>query len=230
MLILVDFDNLHNSIIKHGIVHTIGKIISKIDPSDLALERHVKIRLYGGWYLQNNITTKAQLLSADISNNFPNAFLLSDSSTNVIVNCEIAYSILADPTNHLFDTYRQKGIPLGLKAHHPSSCNCTNANCPIVTTYDFLANKKCGACNTISPEDIFYRGEQKLVDTMITSDLLFSNSLTSIAIVSSDDDFWPGIKTSLVQGKKVIHLHTRNRLMPSSYTSTTTTNYYQRQL
>ena len=232
MIILVDYDNIGTEISRLGIVHLVNRIVSKIDPTDVDNNLRIKIRLYGGWYLNNNITHQAQVLSADISENFPNTALLSDNTTNVIVNCEMAYSILADPSNHLFSTFRPRGIPWGLKAHNPiTSCGCTNANCPIVATHHFLKNNVCGVCNTIKPEDVFYRGEQKLVDTMLTSDLIFSsNQHANLGVVSSDDDFWPGIKTTLTNGKKVIQFHTRNRIMPSSYTRTTSSNYIQKQL
>lgn len=231
MIILVDYDNIDKSILRHGISHVASRIVSKLDPADVDSNRHIAIRLYGGWYENTRFTHKAQLLSADIIASFPNTALLSDSFTTVIVNCEMAYSILADPTNHLFSTYRPRGIPMGLNAKHPSSCGCTTANCPLVATHNFLRNNICTVCNSIRPEDIFYRGEQKLVDTMLTSDLIFSsNQSANLGVVSSDDDFWPGIKTTLANGKKIIQLHTRNRNTPSFYTRTTTSNYIQKQL
>jgi len=231
MIILVDYDNIDKNILRHGILHLINRIVSKIDLLEIDSGRHVNIRLYGGWYEYNRFTQRAQNISADIAANLPSVALLSDNLTSVIVNCEMAYSILADPTNHLFDTYRQRGIPLGLKAKHPSSCNCSTPNCPVIATYNFLNNNVCTTCNIIKPEDIFYKGEQKLVDTMLTSDLIFSsNQPLNLGIVSSDDDFWPGIKTTLTYGKKIIQLHTRNRNTPIFYTGTTNSNYIQRQL
>lgn len=231
MIILVDYDNIDNNITRHGITNVINRIISKIDPSDVDISRRITVRLYGGWYEENRATQKAQTLNADISANYPNTAILSDSSTSVIINCEIAYSILADPTNHLFSTFRIKGIPSGLKASHPSSCGCSSTNCPIEIIHLFLKNGKCPNCNTVKPSHIFYRGEQKLVDTMLTSDLIFSaQSPVNLVVVSSDDDFWPGIKTTLSSGKKVIHIHTRARATPTDYTRTTKTNYIQKQL
>lgn len=215
-----------------GIVHVVNRIASKIDPIEVDSSHRITIRLYGGWYLNNNFTHQAQILSADISANFPNTALLSDSTTSVIISCEMAYSILADPTNHLFSTFRPRGMPPGLKAHNPTTnCGCTNASCPIIATHNFLVNRICQVCNSIKPEDVFYRGEQKLVDTMLTSDLIFSSTQSvNLGVVSSDDDFWPGIKTTLVNGKRVIQLHTRSRTTPSFYTQTTHSNYIQKQL
>ena len=231
MIILVDYDNIEYNILRLGISYVVNRIVSKIDPSEVDSKRRITIRLYGGWYEQNRFTQKAQNLSADVAANYPNTALLSDNSTSVIVNCEMAYSILADPTNHLFSTFRPRGIPSGLNAKHPASCGCTTPNCPIVAIHNFIRNNSCPLCNTIRPEDIFYRGEQKLVDTMLTSDLIFSsNQSVNLGVVSSDDDFWPGIKTTLANGKTVIQLHTRTRNTPSAYTKTTSSNYIQKLL
>jgi len=231
-MILVDYDNIEKSTLRHGVVHVVNRIVSKIDPTEVDSSHRITIRLYGGWYLNNSFTHKAQLISSDILANFPNTAMLSDGTTNVVVNCEMAYSILADPTNHLFSTFRPRGFPNGLGAKNPIvDCGCTNTNCPIIAVHDFLVNNVCGTCKTIKPEDVYYRGEQKLVDTMLTCDLIFSsNQPANLGVVSSDDDFWPGIKTTLINGKKVIQLHTRKHSMPSSYTRTTRSNYIQKQL
>lgn len=231
MIILVDYDNIDRNVSIHGISHVVNKILSKIDIAETTGNKRINIRLYGGWYEQNHFTTRAQNLSADISVTFPNVALLSDNITPVIVNCEMAYSILADPNNHLFNTFRSRGVPSGLKAKHPNSCGCTTLNCPLMAFYDFINNNRCSVCNTIKPEDLLYRGEQKLVDTMLTSDLIYlSNQSLNIGIVSSDDDFWPGIKTTLTNGKKIIQIHTKNRPTPHYYTRTTNNNYTQKYL
>ena len=231
MIVLVDYDNVAAADTRRGLVHVIAKITSKISPSELNGGRHLRIRLYGGWYERSMFTTRAQNISADVSANFPNTSLLSDNSTSVIVNCEMAYSMLADPMHHLLHTYRSRGIPSGLKARHPNQCSCHNANCPIVSTYQFVRNNVCGACNTVRPEQVFFRGEQKLVDTMLTSDLIFlSMQQTTIGLVSSDDDFWPGIKTSLINGSRIIQLHTKSHTTPTFYTQNTGTSFIQKHL
>lgn len=232
MIIFVDYDNIDRIIVQHGVTHVVNRILSKIDPQEISNNKRVRIRFYGGWYEQNRFTTRAQVLSTSIINSYPNVGVLSDNLTKVIVQCEMAYSILADPTNHLFNTYRSRGIPSGLKVKHPSSCGCLNTNCGLISTFDFVSNNICQQCGVLKPKDLFFRGEQKLIDTMLTSDIIFSSTqnATIIVVVSSDDDFWPGIKTTLVNGKKVIHLHTRSRMTPPSYTRTTNSNYIQKTL
>lgn len=231
MIILVDYDNIESNLTRLGIQYTATKIVSKINPNEVTSGNHILIRLYGGWYEISRFTHKAQNLSSDISAIFPMVLTLSDNNTTVIVNCEMAYSLLADPTNHLLYTFRPRGMPEGLKARPPIRCGCTDPTCPLIAVYDFINNDGCSKCNIIKPKDIFYRGEQKLVDTMLTSDLIYlSNQPNNLCIVSSDDDFWPGIITTLMYGKKIIHLHTRTRTTPTHYSRNAGTNYIQKNL
>ncbi len=55
---------------------------------------------------------------------------------------------------------------------------------------------------------VFYRSEQKLVDSMITVDLIHfaMNKSESLVLVSGDDDMWPGIRYALLQDASIIHL------------------------
>jgi uncharacterized LabA/DUF88 family protein len=231
MFIFIDYDNIDFTITRLGVHHIISKIISRIDPREVSSGNRVLARLYGGWYENNNFTRRAQILSTDIRSSFPSVLTLSDNTTQVIVNCELAFSMLADPTNHLFHTYRPRGIPEGLKVLHPKTVGCNDPKCPLVTTYDFITNDVCNLCGNIRPRDLFYRGEQKLVDTMLTSDLIYSvNQPSNLCIVSSDDDFWPGIITTLNMGKRVVQLHTRNRQTPGFYTRNAGNNYIQKLL
>lgn len=70
----------------------------------------------------------------------------------------------------------------------------------------------------IHPSDLVYKPSQKLVDTMLTADLIHyaSTGTKRLAIVSSDDDLWPGIASACQLGSTVIHIHTfaRHRVFP----------------
>jgi hypothetical protein len=233
MIVLVDYDNIEKPMIRLGVSHVVNSIISKINPTDVGTgNRHVTIRFYGGWYENNRFTNRAQALSLDIARDFPATSYLADKTTAVIVKCELAYSLLADPGNHLFHTFRSKGVPDGLKAEHPGLCGCTQHLCPIIETYNFVSNGRCSKCGTVSPKDIFYRGEQKLVDTMLTSDLIFSSKVSNrLCVVSSDDDFWPGIVTTLKSGSNIVHIHTKaGRRTPTFYSKSAGSAYTERNL
>jgi hypothetical protein len=57
--------------------------------------------------------------------------------------------------------------------------------------------------------DLLSRPEQKMVDTLLVTDLVYL-SLTeksAIAVISNDDDMWPGIRQALLNGSTIIHVH-----------------------
>jgi uncharacterized LabA/DUF88 family protein len=70
-------------------------------------------------------------------------------------------------------------------------------------------------------EQLIYKSEQKLVDTMLAADLIYLclQRDRKVAVVSSDDDMWPAIKTVLNLGMTVLHVHTSaGRRTPQFYT------------
>ena len=68
--------------------------------------------------------------------------------------------------------------------------------------------------------DVLQKWEQKLVDTMLVSDLIFlaTRGERDLVVVSSDDDIWPGIRTALQLGARVTQVHTGGRETPADYT------------
>ncbi len=81
----------------------------------------------------------------------------------------------------------------------------------------------------VSRKRAFSRSEQKLVDTMIVSDLIhFATSSTkeNLVLVSGDDDMWPGIRYALLQDARIIHiLPKQSRRQKSQYRRFQTRNY-----
>ena len=85
----------------------------------------------------------------------------------------------------------------------------------------FINNKKCPepGC-TVTPKVLFRAvGEQKLVDTMLVADTihLARQGERILAIVTSDDDVWPGIISARVMGTHVIHVRTGMSSSHASY-------------
>ena len=74
-------------------------------------------------------------------------------------------------------------------------------------------------------DQVLTRTEQKLVDTMLVADLihLASSGETSVAVVSSDDDMWPGMLMAMSHGAQIVHICTkhpsRNRLYQGTFRS-----------
>jgi len=227
MIILLDFDNLEKNFIRVDEI-LYRKIVALLDLSDL-LERRVLIRLYSGWYNQDTLTRKAQKIDLEVRNNFPMTAFLSDNKNQVIVNCEMAYSTLSDPQNHLLYTYRESGIPSGLKSYSPRKVGCNLWDCPLIDFHEFLKKGTCHVCDEITINQFMYRSEQKLVDSMITCDIIHeSNKSGVITIVSDDSDFWPGINYALMSGKKVIRIVAKNSRISDSYLPQDSRRFSQR--
>src|SRR5208282_577710 len=72
---------------------------------------------------------------------------------------------------------------------------------PLTLTF-FLVGKCPDSSCARTAEQFLKRSEQKLVDTMIVSDLihLASTGESAIAVVSSDDDLWPGMLMAMSKG------------------------------
>ncbi len=232
--VLVDFDNISSTDQNRGLIYIVDKIVSQLPYNEIGQYRRLIFRLYGGWYEQNNITRKAQMLSAEVQRDFPKRSALVHPTTGamhyLISNIEMAYSMIMNPSRHLLATYRRREIPKGLYCLHPNQLGCSDPNCPTKHVFDFINGGRClSARCTIRSSDIIHKGQQKLVDTMLVSDLihLAVAGAPIIGIVSSDDDFWPGIETAVAMGSTIIHLHTRNRNTPIYYCGHITSNYYQ---
>ena len=105
------------------------------------------------------------------------------------------------------------------------SCTRNESSCPVHILKKFLNTKRTicqtEGCRTIH-QQVFYRREQKMVDTMMTCDTLTYASdpeVNSVYVVSDDIDLFPGIAISKVMNAgKDIHLlvssdQTRERYM-----------------
>lgn len=187
-------------------------LLSKMDVNHFDNIKEVRIRLYGGWYEEKMLSRLAQRLASEIEENKPYIYKIQNIEKKLIVNIELSYSLISDENKHLFYTYRPRGVFYGLKIKSHTDVSCTEECCPIKMIEGILNKNKCPICQRNEMQSLFYRGEQKLVDTMITSDIVFlSANKKIIVMVSSDDDFWPGIITAIANGSKVIHVETKSR-------------------
>lgn len=214
MLVLVDYDNLQQIERNRGIVHVISKILNAVEIVT-ALSSRVRVRLYGGWYEGAHLSRVAQQLSADIQAAYPAPLVVlrAGAAASVIVSVEMAYSLEIDPGRALESTYRRRSPPPTLRSHSTPYTGCVSpATCTLNCIEPLLRTRNCLASGcTVGIDQVFYRPEQKLVDTMLTSDIIHAAMSLSdvITVVSSDDDMWPGIRSALVLGARIVHVHTR---------------------
>ena len=223
MDVFVDYNNVPSADRNRGLVYVIDKIIGILGFTHLHADSRLAFRLYDGWYLNRTPTRHAQAVSAEMLAHFPLTRTISDATraATLIVNAELAYSLKIDPATHLWHTFRQRGYPNGLGCHNPVSVGCTAPTCTLMPMHSFIATQRCPVAGCgIVPNKLLYKNEQKLVDTMLASDLLFLHiqKQPKVVVVSSDDDMWPAIKTVLDLGMTVYHIHTHSgRRTPSFY-------------
>lgn len=229
--ILVDYDNVNRVTKNRGLLFLVNGILSRLQNDDFKESERILIRLYGGWYESGNITKKAQDLLIEINKNFPYVSTSPNFEKKIIINLELAFSILIAKDQHLISTYRIRGYPDDLNCLKPSEAGCNKNDCPLNILFNFFTIDRCPkeGCN-LRPKNFLYRGTQKLVDNMIASDIFYlcSNNLITI-IVSSDEDFWPSIYYAIKTSNRVIHIHCKNnRQMPSHYTILSNEYYIER--
>ena len=123
---------------------------------------------------------------------------------------EIAVSMLQEPGHHLFNTYRKKGRPGNIRVKSPIEANCLDTDCILPMMKKLLKKGKCSKIGcSISDNNLIYRHEQKLIDTMLTCDLIYvaQSGVDKVILISGDDDFLPPLRTVLLQGQAVIRFH-----------------------
>lgn len=234
LIVLVDYDNVKIIFRNRGLEHVVSRIISNITPNLDKKYNRVRIRLYGGWYHNQTLSKKAQNLASDIANKFPKVENINFNNVlyKSIINAELAYTLEFDHKHKLFNTYRRKRTPSGIKANKPPYQNCQNQpNCDLINIHKFINKKKCphASCG-VTHNGVLEKNEQKLVDTMLTSDIIYLsfNDNNELCVVTSDDDILPGINTALNNNIKLIHLHTHsNRKTPQYYIPVSNNDYVQ---
>ncbi len=211
-MILVDYDNCTKAQKLAGLYKLIFQIADWFaqfcDPGQLHI---LNIRLYGGWYEQSRLTKRAQNLIADIAQLEP-TISIPTGSTGLFkpnIQVELAYSLGARPHKHLFATFRNRSGIGNIRYGSARAQGCANQNCPIDLACSVLSKQRCTSGNcTIKVEKVISRDEQKIVDTMLVSDLIYYSGVRKNAtcIVSADDDMWSGIITATAMGGNVYHV------------------------
>lgn len=233
MDVLVDYYNLTRDQRRKGVVHVADLMVSTLVPDHVRTgERRIDLRLYGGWYEGKTPTRDAETIVAALREHYPTMLGDRTARRTITVNVDLAYSMKWDPANHLWYTLRQRPPLREIEFPDPSSVGCRLADrCPLLPGYEFLTLGVCPeqGCE-VTLRQAMKRREQKLVDTMMAADLFFNAYWRErrIAVVSSDDDLWPAIRTALQLGVEVIHVHTlKDHSTRSSYIREASAGYVQ---
>lgn len=235
MYVLIDYDNVDFPIREKGPRYTIERIASQLCARVPAIPRRVNFRLYGGWYDLTSMTRYAEDISLKLSADFPRTFrplASSASQETLVLQAELARSLLVDPVNNLLHTFRERETPKGFRVNAPQSVGCVQVDCGLRYLKDLIKKGRCPANNcNIMVQDLLIKSEQKLVDVMLASDLLHiveTRPQELIAIVSSDEDLWPALRQALLKTQNVIHVQAvPNRRTPAHYSNLAGTTYIE---
>ena len=219
LAVFIDYDNLQDGHKTSGILDVVTKALLQIPNLSVASRGTCDVRIYGGWYEGPTMTKLAQDLSVTVQREFPAIIRLPGVGSDIIAftaTAELAVAMMEEPGHHLFDTYRKKGRPTNLRVQKPEDVGCTEPSCPLPSAKKMLKTGKCPihTC-TVTADDLVYRHEQKIVDTMLTCDMIFAPTLAYeyLILVSGDDDFLPPLRTVLLRGTPVARFHPRpNRI------------------
>jgi hypothetical protein len=159
----------------------------------------VEIRVYGGWLREGEVTTLHDQVAAALNDG--EIFPLSNRSLGQTVfgAVTLAKSLLISPGVLLDQTLRPRP-GLTRTSLHPDldRDNCADQpNCTARSIMRYCRNSR-RACEVAdcgeTPFTMFARFEQKMIDTMLTCDLLHAASSElweSITLISTDTDFIP---------------------------------------
>ncbi len=237
MIALVDYDNVPKIDRGRGLIHLTNRIATAIGAERFSGIEILRVRLYGGWYDGRNASRVAQDLYAEATSHFPRDLSITHGGKLVRLRCrtELAESLACEPKVPVTHTYRPRSLPPRLHCSAVPYQRCSNPSaCPIAALADFFGNQQCPEHGClVTPVGILTRPEQKLVDSMILADLIHwaQAGVKDLALVSSDDDLWPGIRLALLHGAKLIHLHPKpGKSSPSHYMDLAKGNYVQASL
>lgn len=217
--VFVDYDNLLDAHKASGILDLCTKVLMRM-PWDLKEARgNCDVRIYGGWYEGVDITPLAQELTVSLQQEFPAIIRLRRSATEITsltTTAELAVSMMEEPGHHMFDTFRKKGRPGNIRIQKPDEIGCVDASCLLPLMKKLLKSGSCpvGGCS-VGVKNLVYRNEQKVVDTMLSCDMIFAPKIDydHIVLISGDDDFLPPIRTLMLRGVSVARCHPKpNRI------------------
>jgi hypothetical protein len=232
--VLVDYDNLLEEHKRQGLPAIAEAICAAIGVAALRDDPRLRLRLYDGFYEERALTRRAQQIAADAAAHFPSVVRHKDGAHDILVrtSMEPAYSLIADPAKHLWYTFRPKGPAANLRCRPAASVGCTDSGCPMSVVFNVFRRGRCTqpSC-TLPSKDLIHQPQQKLIDTMLTADLIcLAQRENRLAIVSSDDDVWPGIQAACAMGATVFHVHTRDRTTPGYYAAHVGASYHESKL
>ena len=229
--IIIDFDNIFKRPINLYTANDITKVIDfaiNIVRNQITDIECIRIRLYGGWYQDNNMTQKASVLSSLIPS-MELIFPILSPPQRIIGSIELATTLYLQ-THIWYDSYKEKyGIP-NLRIDDTklgTICQSQPDLCPVKILRKFTEHKTkvCHHenCKT-NHSEVFFQREQKYVDSMMVCDVIAMSmdpDICAISAMTDDVDLFPSFSMAkmITGGSKVLNLLTPNAHHETLYQS-----------
>ena len=182
-MVLVDYDNVEEINRRRGLVDLLSISLVKLPANVLPDNTLVSTRLYGGWYEQDRPTALAETLLSEIAQQFPTVLRFAEQGRQRRVRAivDLARSLLIRPKNNLLNTFRSRREgPRFSSASRPYPGCSTPDHCLMSVLAPLVSRRSCPAVTCDAKlREIFVRRGQKLVDTMLTADAIFTASSQS---------------------------------------------------
>ena len=224
-VIFVDYDNLLPLQKNAGILDVVTKALVQMPFNTSAARIGCDVRVYGGWYEGRVMTRLAQAVAVELQRDFPTVIRLAmqqsrEGHHTVSISAELARSLPQEPSHYLFNTYRRKGKPANVRVEDPTIVGCVDPDCILPMMKKLLRTGKCPkpGCG-VAVGDLVYRHEQKIVDTLLSCDLIYAagGRVEYIGLVSGDDDFLPPLRAVLLAGTTAIWFHPKPNYQRTSF-------------
>jgi len=217
LYVLIDFDNHYRrsltsiNRVKTEIKFDVNNIVNYFY-EEYTFEK-VIIRLYGGWYKGSTLTKRASEL-AGIIPSLNQSFSGVIAKNKVNIKIELATALVAIPNEIWDNTLKEKKGIRNLRVIKDTDTECSGS-CPAKAIKKYT-RKKSSTCNICSASNSMVLGffEQKMVDTMLSSDLLYisQTGVDSVCLVLSEDiDFFPAIALAKNMNDGEVYLSSRNK-------------------
>lgn len=211
-LVLVDYDNAfppNQSFTDEEIAHDVETWIRRLSGRFPDIARF-EVRLYGGWYDDADLSRRGSEVAQKLSK-MPEFPIRLPSGLFLRGGISLATGPLASASEApLLNTYRRRSSLPRIRLSgqpYPESCVQASATCPaaILQSFTKTVHRACPAdgCATRANE-AFVVHEQKMVDTMLATDVLTASRLAPsgsvVAVVSGDSDFVPPLMAAHMLG------------------------------
>lgn len=203
-VVLIDYANFFppgsgdpsDSALRHEFLRLLRAILGETPETEWVL-----IRLYGGWMVGGSLTSVGSRVSQVV--HLADPFPLPNAAGDLVHGeVELAVNMAAVPGVIMGETYRRRQGPARLQlanAPLPEGCTTSVEDCPF-RTLGLITRRPDRACPIsaceVTPRAAFVVHEQKMVDVMLASDLLYfsrDSTASHVVLTTCDSDLLPAL-------------------------------------